>query len=273
MEAVGRFIMNNFVIRSIAATSRNKRDFYKPNEDFYINDEENKIFIVVDGVTRNHEEYVVGKGSAAEKVSRIFADDVYKNLLKKVSPDLADNEILNVMFECIKDGNLKIKEYNDSRTISEWQFYPATVGIVATILNNKLYYAYVGDCLGFLFRNNTRVLFAEQQTKHLNFYKKQMTKKERYKDNCNNINSKLAFGLLNGEETAIDMLRMSYIELKAEDTIVLSSDGLENFFFLERPENIIGLKETEILKKSEIYDVNPYSQYADDKTFIMISVQ
>lgn len=265
--------MNNFVIRSIAATSRNKRDFYKPNEDFYINDEENKIFIVVDGVTRNHEEYAVGKGSAAEKVSRIFADDVYKNLLKKVSPDLSDNEILDVMFECIKDGNLKIKEYNDLKNISEWKFYPATVGIVSIILNDKLYYAYVGDCLGFLFRNNSRLLFAEQQTKHLNFYKKQMTKEERYNGNCNNADSKLAFGLFNGEETAIDMVRRSYIDLNVGDTIVLASDGLENYFFLEKPENIIGLNKEEIMKRSEIYDTNPYSPYADDKTFIMISVQ
>lgn len=265
--------MSDFVIKSRAATSSNKRDFYKPNEDFYINDVNNKIFIVVDGVTRNHDEYAMGKESAAEKVSQIFADCVYKSLLKNISTDLSDDEIFDVLLNCVKEGNLKIKEYNNARPLSEWKFYPATVGIVSVIMNGKLYYAYVGDCLGFLFRNNTRLLFAEQQTKHLNFYKKQLTKEERYNGNCNNIDSKLAFGLFNGEEAAIDMVRISCIHLNAGDTIVLASDGLENYFFLESPENIIGLNEEEIMKKSEIYDTNPYSQYADDKTFIIISVK
>lgn len=265
--------MKNLLFSSQAATCINTREFYKPNEDYYINDVKNGVFIVADGVTRNHEEYIDTKESAAEKVSHIFAETVHENILKNCFENLTDTEILDLLFLCVKEGNKKIKEYNSAKTLEYWEYYPATVGIVAIILNNKLYYVYSGDCLGFLFRNNTRLLFAEQQTKHLNFYKKQLTKKERYENNCNNKDSRLAYGVFNGEDAALDLVKSSYIDLNSGDTIVISSDGLENYFLLENPNDIIGLTSEEIFEKSKIYDRKPYSPYADDKTFIMISVK
>ena len=56
-------------------------------------------------------------------------------------------------------GNKEIEKFNHSYLGS---FLPGTVGIIAIIKDNKLFYGYIGDCIGILLNKQMKKEFTIQ---------------------------------------------------------------------------------------------------------------
>ena len=59
------------------ATKKNTKEFDKPNEDYFLVDRNNGIFIILDGVTRDKIDGIYPDPSPACEVSKIFIDKAY----------------------------------------------------------------------------------------------------------------------------------------------------------------------------------------------------
>ena len=72
-------LINRIVARS--ETRRSNQYYYKPNEDYLIVDNRNRIYIICDGVTRN---LIVGRypdPSPSYLAAKAFAESVHRNML------------------------------------------------------------------------------------------------------------------------------------------------------------------------------------------------
>ena len=124
------------------ATKKNTKEFYKPNEDYFLVDRNNGIFIILDGVTRDKIDGIYPDPSPACEVSKIFIDKAYNYIMNVSSKE---SDYLKIIKNAFVEGNKEIEKFNHSYLGS---FLPGTVGIIAIIKDNKLFYGYIGDCIG-----------------------------------------------------------------------------------------------------------------------------
>lgn len=239
---------------SSAITIKNCKDINKPNEDYYLSDDKNGIYILVDGVSRDKKEGIYPNPSPAFLVSKIFVESAYKYLLNNFNEN-----IFKLLYETIKRGNEEIKNYND-KVIWENEFLPGTVGVVAIIRNNKLYYAYIGDCYGLVL-NSDKHIFSKCQTENIAKHKKEFNAFEIRNVICNNVKHPYSYGVLNGDIRAMDFVNYGEIELSESDKILLCSDG-----FADIVKNYSGKE----LYKMGIEQLIKSSKETDDKTMIRI---
>lgn len=261
--------MNKRTLIVTSALRRNNREFPKPNEDHILIDEENGIFILLDGITRVHSEYDgAGDYSAAKEISRIFAATAYEHIVA----NLHKRNIRKVISQSILLGNRQIAQFRTRRSQEEWGFYPGTLGIIALIRGTKLYYACAGDCTGMLLRDSSRIYFGEQQAvKAVDLMKP--SKQERYALYCNHPENDLSYAIFNGDDAALDGYEQSYLDLHPGDRIYLVSDGAAPFIKYAKTAQLASMDATQILDASQIYDVPPFAKYADDKAVITIEIQ
>ena len=121
------------MIKSISKTIKNSKTFIKPNEDYYINDNYNNIYVLTDGVSRDKENGLYPVNSPSQKVSVIFSNYVHNFLLKNIQK-YDDKE--NLLYETMVKGNEEISKFNINYL---GDFLPGTVGIIAIIYNNIFY--------------------------------------------------------------------------------------------------------------------------------------
>ena len=129
---------------SSTVSIRNRKDQQKPNEDYYLADDEKGIYILVDGVSRDKSGGIYPNPSPARIVSELFVNCVYQVLAEDKGPSVSA-----ALREAVEKGNEVIQDYN-AQTSWENDFLPGTVGIAAVVRNEKLYYAYIGDCFGMI---------------------------------------------------------------------------------------------------------------------------
>ena len=248
------------------ATTQNTRDFPKPNEDYILADAEKGIFILLDGITRVHSEYTEGCGSAAMDASRLFAQEVYIHL---ISGEMTDPEA--ALREAILLANRKLLDIRSRKSLDAWVFYPGTLGIIAILQNNRLYYACAGDCLGVLLRGSSRICFGEQQTiKAVELY--HPSKRERYEKYCNHPENPLSYAIFNGDASLEEGLEAAWLDLHPGDRICLASDGAAHILRYEKPGVLRTLDAAGLLEASRRYDTAPFAQYADDKSMIILDI-
>lgn len=243
-----RFVSKNL-------TSRNSKALDKPNEDYLICDDERYIYLLVDGVSRDKIGGVYPNPSPARVVSEIFANSVY-GYLKSYS---GHESIL----EAVRRGNYEIAKYN-AKTKWENDFLPGTVGIVAVIEDKVLYYCYIGDCYGLKVKENgEKFFFTQCQTKLIAKYGKQFTAYEIRNKICNNKSHPYSYGVLNGNENAMDFIVSGMIEIEGDEKIIICSDGFDDL-----------LKDYSAsdLYKMSLEDMQIRSKNKDDKTIILIEV-
>lgn len=244
-----------------------KRKLKKPNEDKLFCDSENGIFILLDGITRVHNEYEEAPyTSAAAKVGEIFIDEVYNYIMQDINnpfPEL-------LLKGAISTANAKLNSYRQIKSQKDWGFYPATLGFISLLRENTLYYVNAGDCIATLIRRNSKILFGCEWALEA-LEKLDITKKERYQNYCNHPHNPLSYTVFNGDDEVELGLEYSYIDTHAGDTLIIASDGISNYIKYEKIQTLLSQSVTQMIEDSYKYDVPPYAEYADDKSLIKIS--
>ncbi len=255
-------------IKAEWATKRHGRKLAKPNEDRIFTDEKNGIFILLDGITRVHKEYEEApETSSAGDIGDLFIEEVCKHLKKNA--EKAEPEVL--LREAVRKANSRIKEFREKKSKNEWEYYPATLGIVSLIQDNVFHYVSAGDCAALLLRRNAKIVMGYEWTLDA-IGLQDYTKKEIYEKYCNHPENHLSYTVFNGDDTVSDGMEYSFIELHSGDTIVIVSDGMGCYVRYEKVRTILSQTPEEMIAFSSKYDVPPYAEYADDKSVIKISL-
>ena len=211
-----------------------KRNLQKPNEDRLLIDKENGIVIILDGVTRVHQEYEeTPYQSAAAEVGDIFLKTAHGYITEHKSEGNPED----ILCGAIKAANEQIKFFRQKKSLEEWQFYPATLGIVSMLCEEQLHYAAVGDCLGVLLRGSSKMLFGKEfslEAVDLN----KVTKQERYAKYCNHPENRLSYTVYNGDEAVMSGVEYSFIHIYPGDMIILASDGIGEYLKYEKSSSL-----------------------------------
>ena len=251
------------------ATKQNNRPFGKPNEDLICADRSHGLFLVLDGITRVHDEYDNTQRSAANEVNRIFSFSVLERaaeLSSVSSPDQAEALLRDMALQ----ANKLLFYYRQGRPLSVWQFYPGTVGILAAIWRDQLICVWAGDCLGLLLRGDEKHVIADQQTERafaLGYSKKQL-----YAEVCNHPNHPDAYGIFNGDQAVAQLLGASRTPLQKGDTVLLSTDGLGAYLLEEPARQLAASTPDQMLEASAPFDCPPRAAYADDKAILRLDI-
>lgn len=259
--------MNQLTYQVISAMRINDRGLGKPNEDFVLIDRENQIFILLDGITRVHQEYTDAPGkSAALDVSQLFAETAHAYIIAHLDEGTTDQ----LLHDAAVAGNKALLPYRSHRPLEQWQFYPGTLGILAMIRDGRLYFLYVGDCLGTLIRQGAKLHFA-QQAQNEALEKMKISKADRYNIYCNHPEHPLGYGIFNGDESAEALFQQSSLELLPGDTLILCTDGLRDYIRCTRSRVLTGQTAEQMIASSAPFDAPPFASYADDKAVIKLT--
>jgi serine/threonine protein phosphatase PrpC len=249
------------------ASAPHERKLDKPNEDKLLIDGENGIFMVLDGVTRVHSEYEeMPFESAALKVGEIFMEQAYDYIKNHIN----DPDPKKILEGAVKVANEKIREYRSHKSLGEWVFYPSTLGILSILRHNTLHYICVGDCIAALLRGSSKILFGRQfSLEAVDLHK--VSKSERYDIYCNHPENHLSYTVFNGDDEVNVGIEYSFIDLHEGDTLLLASDGIGNYIKYEKNADLVAKTADEMISLSKKYDLQPYADYADDKSIIKLS--
>lgn len=260
-------LLEKLKINIESASAPHNREINKPNEDRLYCDKDNQIFIVLDGVTRVHEEYESAPfESAAGDLGDIFIANAYRYIINNIS----HSDVEQLLRNAVKVANEKIREYRQIKSEEEWSFYPSTLGFIAIIRDNTLHYVSVGDCIAVLIRKSAKMLLGREWALEA-VDKLNLTKKERYGLYCNHPSNPLSYTVFNGDEEVMEGLQYSFIDLHEGDTLFIASDGIGDYLKYEKCTDLIRQSPEEIIGLSGRYDATPFAEYADDKTLIKLS--
>lgn len=238
----------------------------KPCEDYLAAG--TNCFVVADGVTQSAGEYHEGMTtSRAAEAARLTAEAVRAVLAAAADPTAAAREAAARAVEATG-------AFNDE---NPGDFPAAAVYVAGTIREDKLHFSYIGDSMIVLIRNGARIRLSEQQTSHLRVFGSTsgmgITKRQLYDTITNNAAHPLGYGVLDGDQRALDFLRAARISLEAGDRVILSSDGIDKYLSFAPIEELATLDAEVMLRRSEAFDQPPYNSYADDKAIILIDVK
>lgn len=258
--------MNNFNISSCSGINPNRAAFFKPNEDYLIEDDLHYIYILLDGVTRNKINGKYPNPSPSAIVSKLFGDEVHKKLLEYINSDY---------FELLKNSifhaNKKIRNYNQQQ--NNWSFLPGTVGIISIIKDGTFYYAYNGDCSGRLIRNSNIYLFTHSQTERIHKHLHEFSSDYIRNEIVNNKKHPYCYGVFNGQPQALDLIEYGKLELQAGDKLILASDGLNPFFDSKNTAIIAETTPQHIIESTiQIESSSTTPKRSDDKAVIIINI-
>lgn len=241
---------------STCGSVKNTKMYDKPNEDFVLCDDEKKIYILLDGVSRDKINGKYPNPSPAREVSELFAKEAY-DFLKKSKGQYGLEQIKEAFIK----GNEAIERYNIKYNSD---FLPGTVGIVCIIDKDRLFYGYIGDCYGRLIQNDKIVMFTKCQTEKIAIHKKEFSSSEIRNEICNNAKHPYGYGVLTGQKKALDFVVLGEYSLNNVDMVFLSSDGMEPF--LDR------LSRKDFVKKDAEYYLQSSieEREEDDKAVIIV---
>lgn len=273
-------------VASFAKTEKSdNQEAKRPNEDCYKRDDNNGIYIVVDGVTRPASEY----GEQDEfGVYTSSAKRLSHKLCKRIHANLVENAEKLSGLERIKEAVAKIYDEPDifekrangdkAANLPDDYFDPSAVGIIATVENNKLYYLSMGDCAGEKLRRRERVVeriyFGRQNSVEANNRKK-LTKREKFEQACNKRDAQYRYAIFNGDKAAMDLAEVGEVPLSPGDVIFLYSDGIDPYFRYANGEDILKKNDDNenidtLFEDSKRYLGDCFKSTPDDKTAIMI---
>ncbi len=243
-------------INSKSFTKENSKGINKPNEDFFIADDNLNIYIVADGVSRDKINGIYPNPSPSQAIAKLFVDSTHKYIADNIQQE---KKYTTLLFKAMQYANIIIKDKN-STLIND--FLPGTVGITALVKNNILYYSYIGDCYGMVISNNEKLIITKCQTEQITIHKKEFTSNEIRNVICNNPKHPYSYGVLNGDERALKFIETGKIDMNNISCIYLYSDGLDN-----------AMNELSVynLKTMKLNDIVNYDNEEDDKTIISIN--
>lgn len=194
----------------------NKPD--KPNEDYIFVDEKRKIFILLDGVTRDREEGKYPCPSPTVEVNKIFVETFIDVINKEGININTEGELKRV----IERANDAIKKYN---MILSHRFPAGTVGVIVVLTREGFIYAYIGDCYGAILSDQRIDYFTEPQTKSIVNHKREFTSDQIRFEICNNPEHPYAYGVWDGNIKANAFVVTGEKKIYHGEKIILFSDG------------------------------------------------
>lgn len=242
--------------KSSSISIKNNKNINKPNEDYHLCDNKNGIYLLVDGVSRDKINGIYPNPSPAFDVSKLFVEFVYKFLTENL---YTNKDIQSLLYNAMEVGNAEIQKYNNKRNWED-NFLPGTVGIIVVIQNRKIFFAYIGDCYGVII-NKTKHIFTKCQTEKIAEHKKEFSAREIRNTICNNKLHPYSYGVLNGDERAIDFVHCCSMNIQRKDKIILCSDGFSDILKKIPGEKIYTMTLEQMIKNSS---------ESDDKTMIII---
>ena len=269
-------IIQNIISEGLTVKSSKKvatSNISIPNEDYIINDTQNNIYIVMDGITRPRDEYKNSKDSIAYDVSKLFAETIHDYIeqnLKDCTDFKSSKLMLEKGFEIANDevGKMLISRYREY----EGREIPGSVGIVAFMLNHTLIYASFGDCMGIMVRGNRKIIFSDKQTTFpFAFLHKERCRQELIEEFVNKENSPYGYGVVNGQKGLLSYIDISFVNLEKGDTIYLVSDGISDLIQYAKVKDFNNESLEELVRLSNIQDELMGKPYFDDKTILRIS--
>lgn len=247
--------------------AKNNRSALKPNEDAYLADSENGIFIVADGVTMSADDYHEGmQKSPAGMAAEIAVSAIHESLL---SIDDAKEALKHGLKSAIERCEIMNRQYPTE--------YPACAVLVACcIRDGRIYCGYMGDSQAFILRDGARIPLTERQTARLNAYYaahgNRPDKRYIYDHITNHIEHPLSYGVVMGDMRVMDLLIISSMAIEPGDRVIISTDGMEDYLLFAGPDELKISSAEEMLARSLPYDSAPYSKYADDKSLILVDI-
>ncbi len=239
-------------------TIKNTKSTDKPNEDVFLCDDENGIYIVLDGVSRDKKDGVYPNPSPSAMLSKIVLQSIYTNIKNNTQHD--ELTIYNALIK----ANAIAASFNKENEACMDEFLAGTVGVIGVIHDKKLYYAYIGDCIGCIINGKHTQTFTEMQTAQVAKHKGEFTVKEIRNEICNNKGHPCGYGVINGQECAKEFIVTGELSVSTGITILLASDGCELIF------KNASLKELKAMSAEELISKYTNVNGADDRTLIII---
>ena len=249
----------------------------KPKEDSFAI--EANIIIVADGITHRA---ISGKYPSSS-ASANAANLICRLMPKLISLQQEDTDIEQVLRFGLKACNVAIQQINAHRSAAEIKASDLG-GAVATIvlrIADKLHLLHIGDCRAMLVRNESVIELTRHQTaevemlaaqwKHEQVPKDEISRRKRALRNprVHSSQTHAAFGVLTGEEQALEFAEYSTVEIDSASHLIVCSDG---FGDLGTQDAIAlahdTLKPFDLARRLERFE-QASSTRSDDKTIII----
>jgi PPM family protein phosphatase len=195
---------DNFLIADLTSKSRG----LKEEDRERVVQSHGNLFGVCDGM---------GGAAAGEVASQMAVDLIYQ-ALAEVEPPRDNNELAQNLVSAVEQAGLKI--YNEARADRSRRGM-GTTSTIAAMFNQRLLLAQVGDSRGYILRGDQFVQVTRDQSLVNQLIEAgQLTEEEAETFEHNNI---ILQALGTSETVQVDL---TYVDLRAGDTLVLCSDGL-----------------------------------------------
>lgn len=236
---------------------------YHPQEDYYKISSEFPIVAVADGVTNifqrddsgGYPTFSDGE-SGPYKIAKLFCENIVDKL-EQYHPEISKEKLQKAYKEVnqeIRSKNEKLLQLDSSHPDFSWKAFSATTA-VGIIIENKLLYGFVHDCLVSVIGSDNSVQLKtvpardrngkpDEPAKLKREKEKTANKKEFRKKIRNNpefINGDFAYShrVINGQPGALAYLETGAVDLEDSDTIAICSDGFEPYFELSEFREIL----------------------------------
>lgn len=245
--------------KGFIATNKKKKMALMPTEDSFSIDSKNRIFAVADGVTRDPYEFLPDMKTLKGKIKfswnypRPSPAKITSDIFTKTFPlVLRDYDLTNRDEDAIRiafrEANKRIREWNAQNISNPDYVLRDFAGCVAsgTQLNQGLVYlGFLTDCGVAIFDEGGNLKFRTENQgpdKHDKYiwqdeklqkidWKNPEARRVVRRDYRNNPSEEHSFGVLTGEETAMDYVRTTTQEIKPNEHLIVYSDGLEPIIF------------------------------------------
>lgn len=259
------------------SVANNRKDenqkLFKPNEDYVIDDQENHIYIVLDGILRKAEEYHNFHSLSAD-VSEIFAKEMHSYLLKNKKDVVKFSDVSIMLKDGFKQANHAVQIYLEAHQ-EEWvgKEIPGCVGIVTLLINQTLFYGSLGDCVGVLCRGDQKIVFSKKQTEFAFRYLNLETDRKRlYDEIVNQPQAPYGYGVINGNPCAVKYFDIGYLKIEKGDIVYLMSDGVSDYIEYNKVKTYKYQSLPHIIQGSNRQDEEMMKPYFDDKSIIKITL-
>ncbi len=255
---------------------------YRPQEDFFVCDEKNGIYVVADGITRQ-EGYLEGS-SAAAKFTETFCEKFHGTIVENMEENVADlyimlsrsfGEAINLTKKTLEQEEEYRKMEQEAKMLAKEKgvYYepPGCVFAVGVVNDGILYYGHVGDCAAMLCRKGQVVALTEPQTEYaFKIAKVEKNRRLLYNEYVNNPNNVHGYGVVNGDIGANAFFKVSSIELIDGDCVFLASDGISDFLRINYAEIQDCKTLNDVMRKQK--NAKKSDNFLDDRTIIRINV-
>lgn len=159
----------------------------------------------------------MGGAAAGEVASQLAVDIVYEKLVQGEAPTNRDDLARRLVY-AVEEAGVRI--FNEARA-DRTRRGMGTTATVASLLDDRLYFAQVGDSRGYILRNGQLVQVTRDQSLVNQLIEAgQLTEEEAETFEHNNI---ILQALGTAETVQVDL---TYADLRRGDTVLLCSDGL-----------------------------------------------